>query len=292
MATCPCVPRPARHCTETMRTLLIDAGNSSVKFAMSDANGLATATSVPYAAGTLNVPPEDFQDFRVRLEESLRDRGLARGATAVGCIVASNTARAAIVAAASAVTGTELAWLGAQPVFDHAGTRLVNGYREPAQLGADRWHAMLGARADAGGAAFVLVQAGTATTIDGVDANGLFFGGEILPGWDMMLASLARGTARLPHATGVAAAFADNTDDAIASGALDAQAGAVERFWRRCVARHAIDATARLMLTGGDAQRLAEALNSSVVFANTAPTIQDNLVLRGLRLRSRLLSVN
>lgn len=276
---------------EIVRTLLIDAGNSAVKLAIAEPTGPGAAMQVAHAQrapGAARLDPlHDQQSFRVRLENALRDRSLARETPAAGCIVASSTARSAIEAAVLAVTGAAIVWWGAQPQFEYGGVRLINGYRDPAQLGADRWHAMLGARALAGGAAFVLVQAGTATTIDGVTADGRFVGGEILPGSDMMLASLAQGTARLPHAEGNPAPFADNTDDAIVSGVRDAQAGAVERYWRRFVGAHARDQGTRLVLTGGGAARLAAALQDADVFAASGAVIQDNLVLRGLWLRSR-----
>lgn len=273
-----------------MRTLLIDAGNSAVKFATGDAAAPGAAVQVLHAQHTVGIaradPQQELDAFSVRLDMALRGSAIAPGTAAAGCIVASNNARAAIDAAVLAVTGVPIAWWRAQPVFEHDGVRLVNGYRDPAQLGADRWHAMLGARALAGGAAFVLVQAGTATTIDGVTADGRFIGGQIVPGWDMMRASLAQGTARLPHAAGQPARFADNTDDAIASGVRDAQTGAIGQFWRRFVRSHAHDHGARLVLTGGGAARLAVALQDSDEFAALPPVIQDNLVLRGLWVRS------
>jgi type III pantothenate kinase len=269
-----------------MRALLIDAGNTALKFATADELGPGAPMSLAYGGDAADAPAYDHQAFRARLERVLREQVVARGAAAAGCIVASNTAQRAIESAVHAVAGTGITWLQSQAVFDRGGVRLTSAYRDPAQLGADRWHAMLGARGQHDGA-FVLVQAGTATTIDGVTDDGRFVGGDILPGWDMMLASLARGTARLPHAAGTPVEFADNTDDAIASGTRDAQVGAVERFWRRFCARHAPSRPARLLLTGGGAQRLAAALEKTGDLVDVTPSIQDNLVLRGLWLRSR-----
>ena len=62
-----------------------------------------------------------------------------------------------------------------------------------------------------------------------------FLGGMILPGLGLMAASLARNTAQLPQVAAAGALpprFADNTDDAILSGCLSAQAGAIERACR------------------------------------------------------------
>jgi type III pantothenate kinase len=159
---------------------------------------------------------------------------------------------------------------------------LVNGYLDPHQLGADRWHALLGACARLPGTSMVVVNAGTATTVDCVRAgeeSSRFVGGCIAPGVRLMLESLARNTAGLPLATGVAVDFPDTTDRAIVTGVLDAQAGLVERVWRRFSA--GLDRAPRLLLAGGHAELLAARLPNEF-----APLIEHNLVLRGLALRA------
>jgi type III pantothenate kinase len=117
----------------------------------------------------------------------------------------------------------------------------------------------------------VVATCGTATTIDALSADGVFLGGMILPGLGLMAASLARNTAQLPHiAAGDAlpAGFADNTDDAILSGCLSAQAGAIERACGLLGASLCI-------LSGGAARYIAPALS--------APhKMVDNIVLTGL----------
>lgn len=105
-------------------------------------------------------------------------------------------------------------------------------YKIPEQLGVDRWCALIGARAVCPGA-LVVVMAGTATTIDSLDAQGRFLGGLILPGQRLMLGALAAGTADLPFADGRYAEWPQCTGDAIVSGAIEAQAGAIERAWAR-----------------------------------------------------------
>ena len=75
------------------------------------------------------------------------------------------------------------------------------GYQDPAQLGVDRWMAILGAyRLNPGGVC--VVDCGTATTLDAVDAGGVHLGGYILPGVEMMRKALLQGTAMIPE-TGV-----------------------------------------------------------------------------------------
>ena len=152
---------------------------------------------------------------------------------------------------------------------------LVNGYREPARLGCDRFAAAIGARALAPGRALVVATCGTATTIDAVSADGRFVGGMILPGLALMAGSLARNTAQLPRAMADGAPpplFADNTNDAIVSGCLSAQAGAIER----AVAQHSADhGAAACIVSGGAAPLIAPALK-------IGHSLVDNIVLVGL----------
>jgi type III pantothenate kinase len=145
-----------------------------------------------------------------------------------------------------------------------------NSYEHPKQLGADRWAALIGARGRFSGACLV-VCAGTATTVDLLDAAGVFCGGLILPGFDLMRAALAQNTAQLPLAEGEFRTTPRNTMDAIVSGCLHAQAGAIDRMFSAIA-----DAPGALcFLTGGGAERLAPQLNIPLQLA-------DNLILDGL----------
>ena len=145
-----------------------------------------------------------------------------------------------------------------------------NGYENPGQLGVDRWSALIGARGLTS-AACLVVMAGTATTIDTLDASGQFRGGLILPGLDLMRRALARDTAALPLASGAHEIYPRNTDDAIISGCLEAQLGAIERAF----ARIASEPDAICLLSGGAAQMLAPQLK-------IPHRLIDNLVLEGL----------
>lgn len=147
---------------------------------------------------------------------------------------------------------------------------VTNLYETPQRLGVDRWCALIGARSLVGTAAIV-VMAGTATTIDSLDADGQFLGGLILPGVDLMLGALARETAGLPFAAGQHRPWPRCTDDAIVSGAIEAQAGAIERAWQRLPA-----ANKTCLLSGGNAGQLAKALVIPHVLV-------ENLPLEGLR---------
>lgn len=147
---------------------------------------------------------------------------------------------------------------------------VFNHYDAPTQLGADRWAALIGARACHAGSCLV-VTAGTATTVDVLDAAGHFLGGLILPGERLMRESLAGNTAQLSLHDGAFSLRPRNTADAMASGCLLAQVGAIEHMF------HSLpDADSALcLLNGGGAPALAKNLGIPC-----RPV--ENLVLHGL----------
>lgn len=148
-----------------------------------------------------------------------------------------------------------------------------NRYREPEQLGADRWAALIGARGLASSAACV-VDCGTAMTVDALSAQGEFLGGAIFPGLRLLRGSLVQGTGGIKVADGSDTdCFARSTADGVAAGTLFGLVGAVERLIHEY--RRTLGETMQVLLTGGDAPLLASRL--SVAF-----TPVPDLVLRGL----------
>lgn len=237
--------------------LLVDAGNTRVKWALAE-DGAAPGDWRAHGAVT-----------HAELDR-LAAAWLGHGVTAA---IVSNVGGAALREGLSGLLpAVPVEWFAASAV--RAGLR--NGYRNPAQLGSDRFAAALGARTLEPGKSLVVATCGTATTIDAVTADGLFIGGMILPGLGLMAASLARGTAQLPQGAPGAARpplFADNTLDAIASGCLAAQAGAIER----AVAAHRAE---RCIVSGGAGAQVAPALA-------VPHRLAENIVLVGLHAAAR-----
>lgn len=145
---------------------------------------------------------------------------------------------------------------------------VTNGYADPSQLGADRWAALIGAWHLHRGPSLV-VNAGTATTIDMLSSDGLFRGGLIMPGIGLMKKALAENTARLPLAGGDFAEEPRNTADAIESGCVHAQAGAIERMFAK------LGAGAVCLLSGGAAPKVVNHLSIPL-------RMVENLALEGL----------
>src|SRR6185503_9755799 len=164
-----------------------------------------------------------------------------------------------------------LARFGVEPLWVAARANqcgVTNTYGDPSQLGADRWAALIGARHVHAGPS-VVVSSGTATTVDLLSGAGVFRGGLILPGVELMKESLASRTAGLPLARGEFTDEPRNTADAIESGCLLAQAGAIERLHAR------LEPGAVCLISGGAALRIAARLN-------VPARVVDDLVLQGL----------
>jgi type III pantothenate kinase len=146
-----------------------------------------------------------------------------------------------------------------------------NAYDQPDQLGCDRWASLIAAWHHEH-AACLVVNCGTATTIDALSAQGEFLGGLILPGMDMMLGSLAAGTAQLARKEGSWREFPHNTADAMFSGAIQATVGAILRQYELLGMPGA-----RCLLSGGAAENVQPHLGLSMLRL-------DNLVLQGLQI--------
>jgi type III pantothenate kinase len=151
-----------------------------------------------------------------------------------------------------------------------------NAYAQPERLGVDRFLALVAAHArDA--RLQVLVSAGTALTVDALDADGGHLGGLIVASPQAMRQAIVAGTARVDARSGQLQAFPRSTADAVVTGSLYAAAGAIERF-RASLVRAGEDRPP-LLLGGGGADELEPLL---------APVERvHDLVLHGLALWAR-----
>jgi type III pantothenate kinase len=232
--------------------LAIDAGNTRVKWGWFDGRRWATQAWVACAETG-------------KLKEAFAPLPPPQS------IVISNVAGSAVrEAVATAVNrwNVEPVWL--KSAAQQCGVR--SGYADAAQLGPDRWAALIGAWQLFHGPC-VVVGAGTTMTVDALSDEGVFLGGFIVPGVDMMRSALAHNTAGLTPQEGCFKYFPDSTADAIMSGAVNALAGSVERMVRFMEETGQI--APLVVLSGGSAAVLASRVNARV-------EVVDNLVLEGL----------
>lgn len=235
--------------------LFIDLGNSRLKWARREGDRWESEAA----------------PLRTELAELLEQAWGSgpRPARVVVASVADAARRAALAAWVAARWSLEPRFVVARA--EQCGVR--NSYLEPERLGADRWAALIGARALGSGAACV-ADCGTAVTIDALTADGLFAGGVILPGVRLQRAVLAERTAGVRALDGdETSCLARRTADAVAAGTVYGIAGAIERVWREL--EEALGEEMALYLTGGDADAIAGRLSRPF---HPVP----DLVLRGL----------
>jgi type III pantothenate kinase len=232
--------------------LAIDAGNSRVKWGL-HGGGQWLKTGM--------VPNSEAVDLR-RVWQALDPPAE---------IVISNVAgsgMARVIADALRCWPVAPRWVVA--TAEQCGVR--NGYDDPACLGSDRWAALIAARHLCPEGCLV-VNAGTALTVDALSGAGVFLGGIIVPGLACMKSALAASTASVRVEHGRFRDFPACTADAVHSGALMAAVGAVDQMAARL--ERAEGRTASCVLSGGDGERLRPLLRRET-------KLVENLVLEGL----------
>lgn len=155
-----------------------------------------------------------------------------------------------------------------------------NAYKEPERLGSDRWAYLLAVHAEHQGPA-VIVDCGTAITIDALAADGRHLGGLIAPGIELMSSSLATqapGIEILNPESNDIALLGSSTEAGVTGGVLYAAVAFVDRVFQDL--RVELGRTVNLLMTGGDAERIAPLLSSK-------PVVEPELVLKGLTVFAR-----
>lgn len=250
--------------------LTIDAGNTRTKWAVFSANGKITQHG------------SCFNDALLKAD-------LTPQALGYQCVIISNVAGAAHAEKLEHLLKPyhlPTNWVKASA----QACNVINGYTEPEALGTDRWAALIAAW-HIQHAPCIVVNAGTAVTVDALtqtaDGKGEFLGGLILPGLNLMQASLGMATAQLPKhdaiqnfsANTIADIFARTTTQAIHAGALNAVSGAITRM--AIALKNKSGQAPFIVLSGGNAAIIQNDLAESVT---NETVIVDNLVLTGLYL--------
>lgn len=231
-----------------MTILVVDIGNSRAKWALAGEGGLHDRGACAHREQT---------DWPQRLP---RRRPAA--------VFVASVAGADALGALERHCGEAWGLAPQRVVSTAAACGVTNAYTNPERLGADRWLACVAAYQRARTRVLV-VDAGTALTVDAVAANGRHLGGLIAPGVATMRTSLRAGTQLQGlDAPVVTRGLANDSDAAVASGSLQAALALIER------ARAAVRPRS-LFLTGGEAPLLAPHLRGNWQLA-------PDLVLEGL----------
>jgi len=250
--------------------LTIDAGNTRTKWAVFSANGEITQLG------------SCFNDALLKADLTPQALGYQR-------VIISNVA-------GSAHADKLVQWLTPYDLpidwvkASAQACNVTNSYIEPETLGTDRWAALIAAW-HMQHAPCIVVNAGTAVTIDALaqvaDGKAEFLGGMILPGLNLMQASLGIATAQLPKHNAIqnfstdtiTDIFARSTAQAIHVGALNAVSGAITRMSEAL--KNKCGVAPLIVLSGGNAAIINKDLAETVT---NETVIVDNLILTGLYL--------
>lgn len=255
-----------------MTKLLIDVGNTAIKWARFDAGALDGIEHAPHRGDVATAADA----LRAALRRGPQD------------LIVANVAGPQM---AEALTRVALAECGREPRFVTSQDRqcgVRNAYVEPRRLGVDRWAAMIAGHARSrsvrGGAASCIIGAGTAVTFDAVREDGQHLGGLIIAGARLQAESLAARTSDIglvalmgsPPGEGLAV-LGHSTETAVAHGAWLAIAGALTSAFE--LVERSLSANPVVYLCGGDAKTLRSWLTYPV-------SLTQDLVLEGLALIS------
>lgn len=218
------------------RMITIDAGNTTVSLAVH--RGARVTAERRWAS--------DPSSARSAWER--RFAAVGRGpwaGTALASVVPSLTAD--LIAAARAAFRAPVL-----PVTPETPLPIRNGYRAPREVGADRLVAAAAAVAECG-APVIIVDFGTAVTVDAVSRTGVYLGGAIFPGLRLSAETLSRGTALLPrlefNRPRPVRAWGRTTRESLETGIVLGAAGAVSRLVAHL--RRELGADTPVVATGG-----------------------------------------
>lgn len=240
--------------------MVMDVGNTRTKWAQVQADG---------SLSVMQVVEND------KIATSALKKSLGKADKVVIANVAGDAIKQQILAMVSDRTIVVL------PTAQAEACEVINSYDQKETLGIDRWAAVIAAW-HMNKQPTIVVNAGTAITIDAlskdnVTKKGVFMGGCILPGLQLMYRSLTNSTAKLATTpAGIVTIFPKNTQDAIQTGCMNAIAGAVVLRMKQLEKHDAF--LPKIVISGGDAVKIAEGLKPEL----KRVIVADNLVLQGL----------
>ncbi len=238
-----------------MTLLLVDAGNTRLKWTLATADGIGEVHAVAHDAAGDSVGQGERTVARIVVSSVVAPERTAR-------LVAALARR---FPAATIET----------PATPAAACGVTNAYDEPVRLGIDRFFALVAARAR-GTEPALTVSLGTALAIDALARDGRHLGGWIAPAPDLMRSALLGATARIEwlRAPAPSAAFGRSTEAGLDAGTWQAAAALVDRAAARLAAE--LGEIPRVLVSGGAGERLA-------ALVHTPHAIAPHLVLEGLR---------
>jgi len=241
--------------------LLIDIGNTSLKYTFEQQGQFSKIKRVK----NQTVNAQYFAEYWINVEQ----------------IIFASVAN--ITISQTIITWAEQDNIAAKQVFTpNEKFGLTVGYKNHQQLGVDRWLGLLGAAKMYPQQNCLIIDLGTATTVDLLRKDGQHLGGWILPGLYTMRQSLLTNTANVEINTEYnrSLLFAKNTSENVVNGCLAATVGAINTAIKQALVL--LTELDQIILTGGNAKFIEQSLvHTSEITANSAVII-DELVFEGL----------
>ncbi len=149
-----------------------------------------------------------------------------------------------------------------------------SSYQQPERLGVDRWLAMIGAKQLYPNKNLLIIDAGTATTVDVLDAQGQHCGGWIMPGVQTMFNSLLSGTKKIIASPNVSASllFGKDSSNCLNNGSWAMTIGAIKEAILQANSSLALD---KVLITGGNGKQIIDLLAANC-------QLEPKLVFHGL----------
>jgi type III pantothenate kinase len=218
--------------------LLIDVGNTQVKYVF-QASGVAAALS--------DIVYLNYHAFQAQLSQGKFLR--------VSEVILANVHGNEVLDAIEKwVTDYNIAF-----VQVHSSARafgISSSYQQPETLGVDRWLAMIGAKQLYPQQNLLIIDAGTATTVDLLTANGQHFGGWIMPGVQTLFDSLLTRTTKIIATAKVTASisFGQDSSSCLNHGSWAMTIGAIKEAIIQANSLLTLD---KVLITGGNGEQIA-----------------------------------
>ncbi len=243
-------------------TLLVDIGNTNLKWCLLEGNGMTSISAVPHLQ-------RQFADLAAEHWASIPKPS---------AVVVSNVAAEELGVALSNWVRDH--W-GIESRFAQAVTKafgVINGYRYPEQLGDDRWLTLIAVHREIEGPVCI-VDCGTAITVDIIQGDGIHLGGLILPGIDLMRHVLLERT-HIPRVTDSDEylGLGVDTETAVVSASVNAAVALIEKVVRDSAGR--LQTPLTLVMTGSDALRIEPLLGIEA-------KLMPDLIMSGLAIVAR-----
>jgi len=219
--------------------LLVDVGNTQVKYVFQASDTPTVLSDIVYL---------DYQSFQTQLSQG-------KFSQISEVIFANVHGKEVLDAIKSWAAINNIAFLQVQSTAKAFG--VSSSYQQPERLGVDRWLAMIGAKQLYPRQNLLIIDAGTATTVDVLDAKGQHYGGWIMPGVQTLFDSLLTRTKKIiatPNAT-ASLSFGIDSSNCLSHGSWAMTIGAVKEAIIQANNLLTID---KILITGGNAKEITK----------------------------------